>query len=430
VIEETGDGETGRSSVSSIERIKSRYLLVINIPLYTGASGLSYADQLWFKDLTEHLSYIENFTIACPRLKQDPPLHARSLEDDPRYSKVQFVNLPGTPSFVRALLSLPVTVWKLWRAILNADIVHSGVGGWPMPLGWIAIPLSVLLRKKTVTIVESAPWRLQPGLPAGFKSKLRATVYEHVARWCMSRTDLAIFTQEEYRQSLLPDNHHGRGHVIHASWIDEDVILSNQQFERAWQLKMPANSGGIKVLYAGRLDVDKGVLVLLEAINRVSQKNIPLELGILGAGVLTETCKTLSDSLNGSTCVRMLGTVQYGPPLFEVIRQFHLVVVPSISDEQPRIVYDAYSQGVPVLCTNTAGLRDCVFEGRTGRLVERNNAGVLSQAFEEEAAAPQRLRSMGLTALDVARTMTHQRMHRDRQRLLFDLLRDPIDEKR
>ena len=413
-----------------IERIKSRYLLVINIPLYTGASGLSYADQLWFKDLTEHLSYIENFTIACPRLNQDPPLHARSLEDDPRYSKVHFVNLPGTTSFFGALLSLPATVWKLWRAILDADIVHSGVGGWPIPLGWIAIPLSVLLRKKTVTIVESAAWRLQPGLSSDFKSKLRATVYEHVARWCMSRTDLPIFTQEEYRESLLPDNHHDRGHVIHASWIDEDVILSNQQFERAWQQKMPANCRGIKVLYAGRLEVEKGVLVLLEAINLISQKNIPLELGILGTGMLAETCKTLSDNLNGSTCVRMLGSVQYGAPLFGVIRQFHLLVVPSISDEQPRIVYDAYSQGVPVLGTNTAGLRDCVFEGRTGRLVEPNNAAVLSRALEEEAAAPQRLRSMGLTVLDVARTMTHQRMHRDRQRLLFDLLRDPVGGRR
>ncbi len=49
----------------------------------------------------------------------------------------------------------------------------------------------------------------------------------------------------------------------------------------------------------------------------------------------------------------------------------------------------------------------------------------LSQALEEEAAAPQGLRRMGVTALGVARTMTHQKMqkmHRDRQRLLLDLL--------
>jgi len=423
VIEEAGDDEVGGSGGLPIEKIKSRYLLVINIPLYTGASGLSYADQLWFKDLTAHLSYLEDFTIACPRLIQEPPLHARSLEDDTRYSTVKFVNLPGTPSLGWAMLSLPVTVWKLWRAILQADIVHSGVGGWPMPLGWITIPLSILLRKKTVTIVESAAWRLQPGLPFSYKSELRANVYEHLARWCMSHTDLAIFTQEEYRQSLLPDSHPDRGHVIHASWIDEDVILSNQQFAHAWQEKMPTPSSGIKVLYAGRLDVEKGVLVLLEAITLISSKNIMLELGILGTGPLAESCKALSDSLTGSTSVRMLGTVQYGPQLFEVIRQFHVVVVPSISDEQPRIVYDAYSQGVPVLCTNTAGLRDCVFAGRTGRLVDPNNAQLLSQALEEAAAAPQELRKMGLTSLDVARTMTHQRMHSERKRLIFDLLR-------
>jgi glycosyltransferase involved in cell wall biosynthesis len=312
---------------------------------------------------------------------------------------------------------------------LNADIVHSGVAGWPIPLGWIAIPLSAAFRKKTITIVESAPWRLQPGLPFGLKSKLRASVFEYAARWCMSRTDLAIFTQQEYCQSLLPDYYNRKAHVIHASWIDEEVILSEQQFDQSWQQKLPANLIALKVLYAGRFDVEKGVLVLLDAIKIISDKNIPLELGMLGSGVLTETCKTLADSLTGSTQIRMLGTVQYGPPLFEIIRQFHLVVVPCISDEQPRIVYDAYSQGVPVLGTNTAGLRDCVFEGRTGRLVEPNNAGVLSQALEEEAAGLQGLRSMGLSALGVARSMTHQRMHRDRLRLLLELLGEQVEIK-
>jgi len=430
VIESNSREQASLSGASPNDRIKCRYLLIVNIPLYTDSTGQHYADQLWFKDLTEHLSYIENFSIACPHLVRDPPLHARSLESDSRYSKVNFVKLPGASSVGGALLSLPVTIWKLWQAILDTDVVHCGVAGWPIPLGWIAIPLSVLLRKKIVTIVESAPWRLQQGLSSSLKTQLRSAVHEHIARWCMNRTDLAIFTQEEYRKSLLSDNHRGRGHVIHASWIDEAVILSNQEFDRVWQRKMAENVAGIRVLYAGRLDVEKGVLVLLEAINRISKKNISLELGILGTGVLAETCRAFADKLSGPTCVRMMGTVQYGLPLYEVIQQFHLLVVPSLSDEQPRIVYDAYSQGVPVLSTNTAGLRDCVFEGRTGRLVEPNNAALLSQALEKEAVAPQELRSMGLGALSVARAMTHQRMHRLRQHLLSEMLDDTVAKKR
>jgi hypothetical protein len=110
---------------------------------------------------------------------------------------------------------------QLWRAIRKAELVHTGIAGWPIPYGWIATPIARLLRKKLIVIVESAPWRLAPGLPRGMKARAMEWLYEGMARWCVSCSDLAIFTQEQYRRTLLARRPE-IGHVIHASWIDDD----------------------------------------------------------------------------------------------------------------------------------------------------------------------------------------------------------------
>jgi glycosyltransferase involved in cell wall biosynthesis len=311
-------------------------------------------------------------------------------------------------------------LWRLLRAVRSAEVIHAGVAGWPVPYGWIVTPMAKLLRKKLVIIVESAPWRLNAGLPQGLKSRITASVYERLARWCLSRADLAIFTQDEYRQSLLlrePE----RGHVIHASWIDEDVIISDAQAEAVWGEKIGRNSHELAILFAGRLDPQKGVAVLLEAIRSVACRGARVRLDVLGSGELATLCKQVSSELNGSTQVRILGTVAYGAPLFELVRRYHAVIVPNISDEQPRIVYDAYSQGVPVLGTRTAGLRDCIYENLTGWLVEPNNTDALSCMIERAASDVAALRPMGMEALRVARSMTHQKMHRERQGLLLQM---------
>ena len=348
-----------------LPRITNRYLLVINVPLFRDSSGATYAGQLWFKDLAEHLSYLDSLVLACPVLEGLPGEVAVSLASDSRFSRVQVIDLPAPRSLVRAILALPRTAWRLLRAVRSAEVIHTGIAGWPIPYGWIVTPMAKLFGKKLVIIVESAPWRLSAGLPQGLKSRAIASVYERLGRWCVNRADLAIFTQDEYRQSLLVRGPE-RGHVIHASWIDEDVIISDGQAEAIWQAKSKQNSEGLTILFAGRLDPQKGVAVLLEAIRAVARKDIPVTLDILGSGDLADKCREVGAELHGSTHINMLGTVAYGAPLFELLRRYHAIILPSISDEQPRIVYDAYSQGVPALASKTAGLRDCIHENQTG----------------------------------------------------------------
>ena len=94
------------------------------------------------------------------------------------------------------------------------------------------------------------------------------------------------------------------------------------------------------------------------------------------------------------------------------------MLVPSLADEQPRIVYDAFSQALPVLASATPGLQACVSDGVDGRLFRPADPDALADAVRWAAADADALQQMGLAALATARAMTHQEMHRRRHVLI------------
>lgn len=403
------------------KRYQHPYLLVVgqHLPIYRNGSGQLFTGELWQKDLAMHLEYLDHLMIATPLLHQEPPSDAVLLDSRP--SRIEIVELPAQTSFLNAIRAMPTLVSRLWRATRRAGIVHSGIAGWPIPMGWIVTPLVLLCRKPYVVIVESAPWRLPKGAAAGWKRRLRASLQELMGRWVLSKAELTIFTQDEYRQSLMGQEA-SRGRVIPASWIDEQNILKDVEAEQVWHKKLAAPDSRLKILFVGRLVPDKGVLVLLEALRQLSAGDAPIMLGILGEGDLKGECATVGSELTGVTSVRVLGTVPYGAPLFALIREYDALVVPTISDEQPRIVFDAYSQAVPVLASDTAGLRSCVRKGETGLLTTSNNVTALVALLQYASQHRSELKQLGVQSLKYAHEMTHQEMHRQRVVLLKDML--------
>jgi glycosyltransferase involved in cell wall biosynthesis len=308
-------------------RFRHPYLLVVGqqLRIYRNGSGQLFTDELWQKDLAMHLVYLDHLILATPCLHQEPPSDAVLL--DPKPSRIEVVELPAHTSFLAAVRTIPTTVSRLWYATRSAAIVHSGIAGWPIPMGWIVTPLALLCRKPLVIIVESAPWRVPKGAAASWKQRLKAFLQEFMGRWVISKTELAIFTQDEYRQSLM-GSRANRGHVIPASWIDDQDILTDGEAEQVWTNKLAATDSRLKILFVGRLAPHKGVLVLLEALRQLSAGDAPITLSILGEGDLKEACAEVASELTGVTSIRMLGTVPYGAPLFALIREYDALVVP------------------------------------------------------------------------------------------------------
>jgi glycosyltransferase involved in cell wall biosynthesis len=394
--------------------IGRRYLLVIPIPCYHGEDGSLWLEPLWHRDFVRHLEYIRDLTLAAPCLPKPEGSELVQVVPPPG-SRLCSVPLPRSASVAQFVRNLPRTLGQLWRAIGDADIVHSGVVGWPVPLGWLANPIALIRGKELVIVVESAPWRLT-GPDAGWRRKVRAAVTEGLARWAVNHASLSFFTHEGYRRTLLT-HAAGASAVVPATWIDERDILDAETASAAWRRKAAVP---VRLLFAGRLTADKGIDVLRRAVATLEARQVAARIDIIGAGEERGACEQLA-AASGSVTVRLLDPVS--PDVFlGLVQGYHAVLVPSLSDEQPRLVFDASARAVPVIASSTDGLSPHVRHGETGWLFPPGDAAALAAAIERALADPAALQRMGLAARRSVLGSTHREMHRARWRWLAEQL--------
>lgn len=405
---------------AAIKPIAQPYLLVLfSVPFYVDADGRRWIEGLWAKDLIEHMTYINRLTLATRAVRAAPPANAIAIDQEPRLQNLRCVDLPDALTRFKAIISLPRTCRLIWREIGLAQIVHSSVAAWPIPEAWLLVPM-LLLRKRIFYInVESAFWRTVPGYKVSRYRRVKAAVVELLNRYCVERSDISTFTHEGYRNTLLRSNP-DRGHVIEASWIDENMVLSGSELAST----LDRRSQGVeplRLVFAGRLTREKGVLLLMQSMADCLHKGVKLELDIYGEGPLKNECVAIARDVdpNGWT-IRFCDSLPYDQHFFRALRTYDALVVPSFSDEQPRIVYDAYSQGLPVIASRTAGLLQCVEEGVTGLSFNVGDALGLTTQLSNAAAKKAVLAGMASACLERAHRLTHQNMHRARWHLLIN----------
>jgi glycosyltransferase involved in cell wall biosynthesis len=136
-----------------------------------------------------------------------------------------------------------------------------------------------------------------------------------------------------------------------------------------------APRGPLRLGYFGRLIPDKGAHLLLEALRRLPQDGWTLDL----AGTGDEAYVAQIRAAAGPN-VRFLGWT----PAAEFFPQIDILVLPSIwPDPQPRVTFEAFSYGVPVIGSRAGGIPEEIDEGATGWLFEAGSAEDLSRVLAQ-----------------------------------------------
>jgi glycosyltransferase involved in cell wall biosynthesis len=116
------------------------------------------------------------------------------------------------------------------------------------------------------------------------------------------------------------------------------------------------------VLFFGRLVEEKGISLLIEAMN-----GVPADCLIVGDGPAKEALQAQA-ALSPAARVRFLGHQPYDM-LRECIRRSSLVVVPSIwYENNPFSIIESFSLGVPVVAARIGGIPEMVRDRETGLL--------------------------------------------------------------
>ena len=136
----------------------------------------------------------------------------------------------------------------------------------------------------------------------------------------------------------------------------------------------------LRLLFVGRLDVQKNVARLIDAITHVSSR---VELVIVGDGELREEISGQIDRL-GLTDVRLVGA-EGGFELVKWYRWADALVLPSDKEGMPLVLLEAMAAGLAVIATDVPGTRDLV--DRVGLLTDPNPES-LGAAIERVAADP------------------------------------------
>jgi glycosyltransferase involved in cell wall biosynthesis len=157
-------------------------------------------------------------------------------------------------------------------------------------------------------------------------------------------------------------------------------VLSRQDLEAA---PGPDPALACDLLVVGRLDAEKGVDVLLDALPQIRAGGRPATLRIVGSGACEAELRAQAARLGVADRVRFDGHVSFGPALFARYASASLLVIPSHTEGVPKTAYEAMAFGLPVVATSVGGLPDAVGRAHErGRLVPPGDPAALARAVD------------------------------------------------
>ena len=151
-------------------------------------------------------------------------------------------------------------------------------------------------------------------------------------------------------------------------------ISSNEQYQHT------PPSTVAKLLYVGRLSVEKGVDILVEAAAILRKSNVKFSLKIVGEGREKEALIRAVSKLGLEDCVQFVPFMER-VKLGDLYRSADITVIPSRSEPFGLTVAESMVAGTPVVGTSVGGIPYLVEDDVTGAVVSSENPQALADAI-------------------------------------------------
>jgi phosphatidylinositol alpha-mannosyltransferase len=287
---------------------------------------------------------VEVLTTALPAVSAEPdpvPVH--------RFRALEVASTPISPGLFAALLRAPRG--SLWHVHCCSALIPEQV----MVAAWLRRQPYVL--HFHADVAASGP--LGRLLPA-YKKHVFGRAVRAAARVLVLSADQAVFVEKSYR---VPAD---RIRVV-PNGVDESLFREPRR---------SAAGGPLRLLYVGRLAVEKNVARLIDAVAQVKSE---VRLTVVGDG--PQRAELLRRADAAGLAVEFTGSL-HGARLIQAYAEADLFVLPSNGEGMPMAVLEAMAAGLPVLATDVPGSRELV----SGRgMLAAPQVPALAQAIEELA---------------------------------------------
>ena len=371
-----------------------RLLIVSPIPVSL-VNGHFQSLDLWVKDLATNLEYVSNIAILAPRAIQPiesskpiPP-NIKVIFQDQLSSDVDFTNLISQYDVVTVGVGGPA--WRMKTALRAASATKQANR---------CLVASITSNRVKTTLMNSQgkSWLKK------LKARLVAFSIKRTTMKLVSMADGVVVIGEGVRQSIQLT--HPNIYVETASWIHIDEIISDMAFEeKVAQISSPS------AIIATRLEPMKGVHLAIEALEHIKNlgKSLP-SLSILGKGPAFDDLNAMVQANKLQNVVSFDGIRTYPDEFFAELRNFELVLLTNLNEEQPRLIFDAISQGLIPICPDSAAYQHLKLPAEI--LYKKGDAQSLALvwlAFCDAAAVAKMLRQLRPMAFQYTINAMHQK---------------------
>jgi glycosyltransferase involved in cell wall biosynthesis/predicted metal-dependent phosphoesterase TrpH len=244
------------------------------------------------------------------------------------------------------------------------DVIHISTPG---PVGLIGFLAAKMLRVPVLGVYHT-------DFPAYIDRLFDDHGFTRMTEWYMRffyEPFRSIFTRsQDYVESLVDLGMPRERMVALMPGLETSKFNATFRDPSVWQkLEAEGVKGvgrqSVKVLYVGRVSVEKNMPMLLniwkQVHKRCKEQNINADLVIVGDGPYR---KTMEAELKGKDA-RFLG-FRHGRELSTIYASSDLFVFPSTTDTLGQVVMESQSSGLPVMVTDQGGPKEVVTHGETG----------------------------------------------------------------
>lgn len=158
--------------------------------------------------------------------------------------------------------------------------------------------------------------------------------------------------------------------------------------------RVVADAGVCRLLFVGRLDPVKGVVVLFDAVASLLAAGVAVHLTLVGDGPQRADLERRVRELGLDGSVAFAG-YRNSVEVQQHLRETDVFVLPSFAEGVPVSLMEAMAAGLPVIATNVGGVTELVRDGRNGYVVAPGEPAAIAGAIDALAADPDRRRRFG-----------------------------------
>ena len=201
---------------------------------------------------------------------------------------------------------------------------------------------------------------------------------------------------------VVSDELYNLAKARHASIIVRTPNYVDMEKFKAKKLP-PVAPPTVRFLYAGRLEKEKGIDILMDAVKILSKKTKGFELWIVGRGSMKPYVVQHIRRHKLEQYIRLLDPIPHWkmPRLYNNV---DVVIIPSYTEGAPAVLFEAMACGRPVIATSVGQVPVLIKNDINGILIDPGNSEQLADAMCEIINNIDLLKEMAKNATKMVRS--------------------------